>query len=264
MTTATASIPAPRCGACGYDTTGLTTLTCPECGVDLRVAGIHRRGRTHSVGAFVASTLALLLAWIIAGMVLMSVINSLLPIRQHIEQTTRLGAPRSGAYRFVEVIATGSGWTDDRPRLRVELKLEPLSADETRPAAIPPLAASRPLTSDDVLAWLASTGVDRTDLRVRDEAQTIALAATRALRMRGRLGSGFGWGGSGFSGTSFSGGLGGPFSRVTSNLRGSSTRTSFHTPIFNSLWVVLLAAGIAFLWRCMRPRVRTPRSTASP
>jgi hypothetical protein len=30
----------PRCGACGYDTRGLTTLTCPECGSDLRIVGI--------------------------------------------------------------------------------------------------------------------------------------------------------------------------------------------------------------------------------
>jgi len=32
--------PEPRCGKCGYAVTALTTFRCPECGEDLRVAGI--------------------------------------------------------------------------------------------------------------------------------------------------------------------------------------------------------------------------------
>src|SRR5690349_8886016 len=30
----------PRCASCGYNTRGLTSLICPECGTDLREVGI--------------------------------------------------------------------------------------------------------------------------------------------------------------------------------------------------------------------------------
>lgn len=34
--------PGGSCGGCGYSVKGLTTLTCPECGADLREVGINR------------------------------------------------------------------------------------------------------------------------------------------------------------------------------------------------------------------------------
>lgn len=45
------------CGGCGYAVRGLTQLTCPECGVDLRNAGIHRGKFNGTRGAGVVLTL---------------------------------------------------------------------------------------------------------------------------------------------------------------------------------------------------------------
>lgn len=273
MTTATASVAAPRCGSCEYDTTGLMTLTCPECGADLRVAGINHGGPTHTLGAFIASALALVLAWVLCGTILVSAVSTLVPYRQHIQRTTRLGAPGSGGYRAVDVVATGSGWMDERPTMRVEVQLVPLAPGDASPAMAfgaasvapkppAPLAVSQGISAEDVLAWFASAGISSNDPRVRDEAQTVALTATRGLRTRGRFGSSSGWANSGFSSSNMSSGRGGPFGSVTSTLRGSTLRTSLHTPLFAVLWVALLVACVVFQWRCMRPRVRSP--AASP
>lgn len=38
----------PTCGRCGYAVTGLTTFVCPECGVDLREAGIVPAARPRT------------------------------------------------------------------------------------------------------------------------------------------------------------------------------------------------------------------------
>src|SRR5262249_12166035 len=37
----------PVCGKCGYCVIGLTTMTCPECGSDLRMVGIITPGQTR-------------------------------------------------------------------------------------------------------------------------------------------------------------------------------------------------------------------------
>jgi len=39
----------PRCGQCGFSVTGLTTLTCPECGADLRAVGIIPPANSRTV-----------------------------------------------------------------------------------------------------------------------------------------------------------------------------------------------------------------------
>ena len=241
---------APRCGSCGYDTTGLTTLTCPECGADLRMAGITRGGPVHTPAAFVVSVVALALTWVLCGAILMDVASSLTPRRQHVRQTTSVTAPRSGAYRGVNVVANGSGWPDERPVMRVELNLLPLEGSSAPP---PPLAASRRITADDVLKWFSSAGLDTTDVRIRHEAQTVALTATRGLRVRGRLGTGFGWGGSSYSSTVGSSGTGAPFGSLSHNMAGYTSTSKLHTAVFGVMWVALLVCGVAYLLRLMAP-----------
>jgi hypothetical protein len=249
---------APRCGSCGYDTTGLTTLTCPECGADLRAAGITRGGPAYPFAKFAGSVLALLVAWVLSGAVLFGAVRDLTPHRQHVRQMTGLMGARSGAYRGVNVIATGSGWADEHPRMRVELYLSPLDANATPPL---PLAASHRLTADDVLKWLASAGIDTTDSGVREEAQALALTATRAQRVRGRLGTGFGWGGSSYSSTVRTSGNATPFASATHTVTGSTTPSNLHAVVFGVLWVALLAAGVAYLLRIMTPLHRRSPST---
>src|SRR5687767_6620225 len=43
--------PEPRCGQCGYAVRENTTLTCPECGSDLREVGIIKPDRATRLGS---------------------------------------------------------------------------------------------------------------------------------------------------------------------------------------------------------------------
>jgi hypothetical protein len=99
-----------------------------------------------------------------------------------------------------------------------------------------------------VLGWLASAGIDTTDPRVKREAEAVALAATRALRTRQRLDRS-----SAFSGSSFSSGTGGPFSSTNTTIRGGAGRSNLPQLVFGVVWVGVLAAGIVYISRRMRP-----------
>jgi hypothetical protein len=246
MTAAVQRDPAapPACGACGYDTTGLTSLTCPECGADLRVVGI-RRGRPAELGAgFVVAFVALLLAWAVCGFVLASAVSALSPARRFKDQVVRLSGPASGAYQAVDVVAHATGWEGAPVRARVDLQLVPLTPGATPPA---PLHASAGTDARAVLAWLSNAGVDASDPRVRDEAQAIAMSALRGLRTRERYGSG------GFTGSAVSGGMGGPFNSSSTTMRAGGGSTALPSYLFAALWLGVLAAAARFLWRHARP-----------
>jgi len=60
------------CGSCGYAVRGLESLHCPECGADLRMAGIHRPkgGAARNVGIALTIGTAFLL-FTCAGMALL-------------------------------------------------------------------------------------------------------------------------------------------------------------------------------------------------
>lgn len=65
----------PACGHCGYHVEGLETMSCPECGSDLRKVGIETpKGRMMHPGVFViAWTLLLILPFITIFAIAMSV-----------------------------------------------------------------------------------------------------------------------------------------------------------------------------------------------
>jgi hypothetical protein len=251
MTTSVSRAPMlpPACGSCGYDTTGLTSLTCPECGADLRVTGITRGRRDGSYGGFVVSALALLVPWVVCGFVLASAVSALVSARQVLRENVRLGAPRSGAYQAVDVDITGTGWEGERPVVRVELRLVPQAAPNTSAPPPAPLQASPGISPGAVLTWMAEAGIDATDPRVRDEAQAATMAAVRGLRMRQRYASG------NYRSTSFTGGSSGPFSNVRTTAAASGTgRSDVPLAVFALLWLGVLASGLLFLYRSTRTR----------
>ncbi len=59
------------CGKCGYSVKGLTALSCPECGSDLREVGIERPG-----GA-AGRNVALVCGIVLLGLVFMCVVTTL-------------------------------------------------------------------------------------------------------------------------------------------------------------------------------------------
>lgn len=58
--------PSGVCGACGYSVEGLLAMTCPECGVDLRRAGIRQPGSGGGKG-FLLSGVAMVVLVLVCG-----------------------------------------------------------------------------------------------------------------------------------------------------------------------------------------------------
>jgi hypothetical protein len=235
---------APSCGSCGYDTTGLLSLTCPECGADLRVAGITRGRSGGSYAGFFVSAVALLVPWVVCGMILASFVSSLVPARHSLQHSTRLGGPRSGAYQGVDVAAAGTGWQGERASVTVELQLRPRGG--TKPPAPLPVGAN--IGTQAVLEWMAAAGIDTRDPRVRDEAQAVTMSALRILRKRHRFDA------VRSMTTSFASGTEGPFDSVNTTAGGGADRSNLPVAAFGVVWVGALVAGVTFLWRTMRPR----------
>jgi hypothetical protein len=256
--------PGARCGACGYDTTGLTgALTCPECGGDLRRVGIRRQPPAARYRELAGAALALIVVWVICGLILMMAVIELFPKRSQFNQNTVLEIPGSRAYGALAVVATGTGW-EGRPvpvRVRIELRqFAPSDALPVPPTVPAPLVidpvtgtysyadvAGRPVSgkaergADAVLAWLAAAGIDATAAAVRDEARAAWLAALRAGR-RPRPGATLGGSGGSSSQTSTPAG---PFRSVRSSEGSGFVESPWPPAVFGVVWLgVLLIGGI--------------------
>ena len=243
----------PACGSCGYNTTGLTTFTCPECGADLRVAGITRGRGGEARAGFAVSALLLIPAWFMCGLILATAVSALVPHRQHLQRDVRLTGARSGAYRGIDVAARGEGWEGERPAMRVELRMVPLaaapSAGGTGTMPSPPPAAfpvTTTTTADAVAAWMAGAGLDANDPRIQDEARAALMHALQNLRRRERFGSG------GFGSTSLIGGGSGPFTNVSTTVRVTTDWPRAPRLLFAAVWLAVGAAAVVFLWRATR------------
>lgn len=241
----------PACGSCGYNTTGLTSFTCPECGADLRVAGITRNVTARTRAGFAASAFLLVPAWLICGMILVAAVSALVPHRHHLQRDVRLTGPRSGGYQGVDVAARGTGWSGERPATRVELRFVPLAAGGAgAPPSLPPppLQVATTTSADAVARWMASAGLDSSNPLVQDEARAALMHALQNLRRRER----FGVAGGGFSNTSLLGGGSGPFANVTTTVRVTSDWPAAPRLLFAAFWLAVGMAALVFLWRATR------------
>jgi hypothetical protein len=105
----------PSCEVCGYRVAGLTALTCPECGTDLRATGIITLPmEVKRRGSLVGAITAWLFLMSIAGGMGASVI-SLLQVAPMMAATASTSTttttpltPASGAYQRIDVINTMS------------------------------------------------------------------------------------------------------------------------------------------------------------
>lgn len=206
----------PVCGGCGYSVTGLTVMTCPECGKDLRTVGILTPSTPRGTSV-VAGTIkfTLLLAFIAA--VATAGVESVVPVRHTYGRKVRLG-PMSNGYRSVLVQISRTSWSEDLSSAAVTIELEPTVAT---PAALPArmtvhadggyefTAGSRVLRQgifgkSAVLEWLKAAGLDTSAADVQHKAARIAAEiriAAHSGRAAMRQSSG-----SSFSSSSSSGG----------------------------------------------------------
>ena len=170
------------CGNCGYPAKGLPTLTCPECGSDLRDVGIITPKMPRPFGrlakAFIWSTLLPLPAWLVTDMA-RAIIPRVVSQQRHII----LENPQSGAYKRLTVIVRTRGFTSPYAVTGFELKLTPhkgyiisLEVDTDKrgysyqdpDAGI--IGAASGLREQTLLDWMQTAKVDTTTEVVQSEA----------------------------------------------------------------------------------------------
>ncbi|MBX3402361.1 MAG: hypothetical protein KF699_03005 [Phycisphaeraceae bacterium] len=186
----------PCCGECRYPVEGLTTFTCPECGKDLREAGIlvpgvRPRHRVH-VAELIAATAA---ACVLCGMITVGLLSSVPGGRvTHFTRTTTVEVGSAG---FGPLVTSATGRTAAQgslsaaPAQRISLVEQSsgsapprvLEADMARgtwrvmngPGTTPTAevhAGRLPIGAGDVSAWLSGGGA-----RTASQEQLDALAA---------------------------------------------------------------------------------------
>lgn len=106
----------PCCGECRYPVEGLTSFTCPECGRDLREAGILVPGVRPRHRVHVAEMVAACAAVAVLGAVMTAGVLAATPTgRQFTFTRTQTLAPASGSFGQVNVSATARIRTQTGP-----------------------------------------------------------------------------------------------------------------------------------------------------
>jgi hypothetical protein len=263
----------PICGACGYSVVGLTTMTCPECGGDLRSAGIVTPQSQRHTASWIASAalFSVLLALVVA--VVTPTLFSVMPLRRSYEKTLRLLSPASGAYREVTLRVRDQTWSTDRALLPVQIELvpnppatAPASASPTPPpparlwlrpgggyefsapgASTPSVAQQQGFGPGAVISWMSAAGINTSLPAVRHEAAYITGEA-RMLARAARPGlSGLHAGG--FSSSSSGGGSSDPFAANSSTETGERRPPAWAAFPIALFWLAIWISGLRYLSR---------------
>ncbi len=98
----------PVCGKCSYPVHGLETMTCPECGSDLRAVGIYTPAMRHRLGP-VARILLWTILLPIPAMIITQVVYNQIPTRWITSLTVDYTVPDSGNYHALQLKLQGEG-----------------------------------------------------------------------------------------------------------------------------------------------------------
>ncbi|MFG0330063.1 MAG: hypothetical protein ACF8PN_09215 [Phycisphaerales bacterium] len=191
----------PTCGACGYSVRGASSLTCTECGSDLRVVGINTN-RSSTLARIVVLLMAWTAVMAILGVLLTRVlITACAPSTHHAEAVARY-EPRSNAYNLVIFTqSTTTVWPWDRGAEVFDYptggRVYMHFATRSGRASIIVTPAERgyrsvsaegestdhddPPAREDLIALLEDVGVDQIDAQVEAEIDELA-ALLRYLR----------------------------------------------------------------------------------
>jgi hypothetical protein len=176
----------PSCGRCGYSVAGLTMMTCPECGSDLRVVGIitpamqfKQRG-SPTVPILTWSFLVL----IVGGMISSIVASSVAMVHHSNSKYTYMS--RSSEYYTANLVMNGRSseqWNLVADTCDIQLQLidgrivtmhvagEQLTCEVGSGSS----GGAKQLDSDVFLAWMESLGIDTSVQQVRDEAGELVM-----------------------------------------------------------------------------------------
>lgn len=98
----------PVCGKCSYAVQGLETMTCPECGSDLRAVGIYTPAMRHRLGPFARIVLwSILLP--IPAIIITQIVASQIPSQWITSLTVDYTSPDSGSYNALQLNLEGEG-----------------------------------------------------------------------------------------------------------------------------------------------------------
>jgi hypothetical protein len=179
-----------RCGRCGYSTVGLATMTCPECGGDLREVGVvpvasyqtgRRRGAVLAVN-FILYSLLLWLMWQVCARPL----AGLVPAKREYEQTMMMAGLMEGTGQQFTFTAKATRWSErSRDALDVSIENEPigkLTPSRVRRGKLEFSPGEMDDAEENVLRWFSSLGIDATNPQVRREANRVGGLARRMSR----------------------------------------------------------------------------------
>ncbi len=190
------TVDAPSCSRCGYHVAGLTSFTCPECGIDLRGAGIVTRAleMRHRGNLFIA-----IVAWTVLMLGVGSVFGSILAMtvglsmamsgavgRMNPITTTTSLTPASGAAHSI-LLDSIVDWSNSSEASSVVVTLTAEDGSEWRLAFAPAQQtftiegpegvvgeADRPYTAESARALYDAAGLDSSDPDMANEARDLA------------------------------------------------------------------------------------------
>jgi hypothetical protein len=118
----------PRCGSCGYDVRHIMGLTCPECGLDLRQAGIVAPGQAPRLTPIWSALMWLTLYPVPAMVVAYIIVNMLVPwsYQMSVIRQVRTAAPYANTTIYAKL--EGSLWStrSSRPHSTIGLEMSTL------------------------------------------------------------------------------------------------------------------------------------------
>jgi hypothetical protein len=179
----------PACGKCGYAVRGLPTFTCPECGSDLREAGIVTEGQSSMPPAVRGWLLVLIWTLIlpIPAFLVTVLIGHAAPRLDSTTARKTLEEPRSNAYQRIELVQhrvrrDNAIISNDLTIMLVPSQGELLELDFSskdrhyayRRQSGEKVQADAGLDAMVVLDWMAQAGVDIEDQQVKSEAAELA------------------------------------------------------------------------------------------
>jgi hypothetical protein len=260
----------PVCAACGYSAVGLTTMTCPECGSDLRAVGILAPGMDQRPHQWLARIMVFTVLLGFLAIVVTPTLFAVMPLRRSYSKQLLLTSPISRAYREVVLDTRAATWgTAPQTPLPVQIEIisnVPTTASAAPATFMPPrmlvlangtyeyttpgkptVVRPKGFGAQAVLDWLSAAGVDTTHPSVPKEAARIAGEARLLARSARRAMAGSHAGG--FSSRGSMGGSDDLFATISSNETSDRRPPAWTALPLTLFWFAIWFSGLRYLVR---------------
>ncbi len=129
----------PRCGSCGYDVRHIVALSCPECGLDLRQAGIVAPGQAPKLTPGWAAMMWLTLYPVPAMVIAYIIVNTLVPWTYDLTvyRQIRTAPPYADTTLYARMDGTTWHTRRNRPMATVGYKMSSLRIGSNMQLAMP-------------------------------------------------------------------------------------------------------------------------------